>query len=137
MAKMIAVLSAALVSLAGAAQAQDTTTTCRNEFGRVVCDTSQSSGAAALAAQQQAFDAMMNWRRKMENSNSKPMGWSRDGATYDEYLQQRYSCLRDASSNRSAPSASMFNSCMTAFGWYRNDNGFVAPANALVSNWSQ
>jgi hypothetical protein len=75
-------------------------------------------------------------------------GWIKTGATYDDYLQDRYKCILDAraqvsgftvdayggsGSSRPAVSNSIFQPCMASKGWIRDDqNGFKPPPGGAV-----
>lgn len=79
------------------------------------------------------------------------MKWSRPGGTYQQYSQDRYSCLQQAktpvassyanayvgsASSGYAESAGLFTSCMGARGWVPDDNGFGPPEGGAVVNWA-
>jgi hypothetical protein len=68
--------------------------------------------------------------------------WSRPGATYDEFLRDRYACITEARSQASSgfatPEAASARSgeiiladialaCLAARGWKRDANGFGPP----------
>ncbi len=74
--------------------------------------------------------------------------WSRPGATYRDYLQDRYACVKDAratagsgyllsngvGAESSGPviSSSVFMPCMAAKGWSLDPNGFQPPPGGVV-----
>ena len=60
------------------------------------------------------------------------LGWSSAGHSYNEYMSQRYECIRDVRSGDGTVSRGMFSSCMIQNGWVQDDNGFKPPAGAVV-----
>jgi hypothetical protein len=75
------------------------------------------------------------------------LGWSKPGATSDDYLKDRYQCILDARSQvggavsnayggaaaaRQEISASVFMPCMSARGWSQDQNGFRPPPGGAV-----
>jgi len=73
--------------------------------------------------------------------------WSKPDATYDQFLKDRYSCIRDAKGEAASGyvnqyggrmnagtvfDGNMFKSCMNAQGWRLDPNGFAPPADAVV-----
>jgi hypothetical protein len=71
---------------------------------------------------------------------SPPMGWTREGSTYQDYTAERYQCIQaaqqrisgaevnaygGASSSGVYPSLGMYMACMQAQGWSYVPNGFT------------
>ena len=73
--------------------------------------------------------------------------WAKPGTTYDQYLKDRYACIRDAkgesaygSFDRNGGSFSgdtvvkgdIFKACMAAAGYVQAQEGFGPPADGIV-----
>jgi len=73
--------------------------------------------------------------------------WSKAGATYQQFLQDRYACILQARTNTSSAfvygstgaaqsgqtiSASIFLPCMAAKGYMQDANGFAPPDGGVV-----
>ena len=73
--------------------------------------------------------------------------WSKTGATYDDYLKDRYACLLDSRSQASRGladrsvasehsgqvlSGALVVACFAAHGWTRDSNGFGPPEGGAV-----
>ena len=73
-----------------------------------------------------------------------PLHWAKLGASYDQFMEARYACIRADRSNgyvtvTGAPprspqvvSLSFFKACMEARGWYVNQAGYAPPASDEV-----
>jgi hypothetical protein len=76
-----------------------------------------------------------------------PTHWSKPGATYDDYLKDRYACIQDSRAQVSSMdmykgsgsaasgqviSASIFYPCMAAHGYVQDPSGFGPPAGGVV-----
>jgi hypothetical protein len=73
--------------------------------------------------------------------------WAKPGASYDDYLKDRYACLQDARvpvssgfmyngvgsmSSGQAISLPVMVSCLSAKGWVESPTGFAPPPGAAV-----
>jgi hypothetical protein len=73
--------------------------------------------------------------------------WSKPGSNQQQFMADRYDCLRQAQQTRAAvvgnmaannvvESHGMFMSCLTAHGYVLDPNGnLAAPAEAALRNW--
>lgn len=75
------------------------------------------------------------------------LSWSKPGATNEQFLQDRYVCVRDARGEAGGffvsrgtgggevspvVSRDVFVACMASRGWKQDPNGFMAPKDGIV-----
>ncbi len=58
-------------------------------------------------------------------------GFSKPGATYEQYLADRFDCLKVAS-GAYCVNGGLFDSCMGQKGWSADSNGFTPPKGSRV-----
>jgi len=81
---------------------------------------------------------------------TKPFTWAKAGATYDDFLKDRYACIQDArgrassayaqgsfgaANSRDVVNVNIFKPCMASKGYRLDPNGFPPPPGGEV--WMQ
>jgi hypothetical protein len=59
-------------------------------------------------------------------------GFAKSGGSYDEYLADRFACMKIASGPRCANDG-LYVSCMAQKGWRQGSEGFRPPAEAVIA----
>ncbi len=59
-------------------------------------------------------------------------GFSKQGGTYEQYLADRFECLK-AASGPYCVNGGLFNSCMNQKGWQEDSNGYKPPQGSTVA----
>lgn len=79
--------------------------------------------------------------------DNEVMRWAKPGATFEQYMQERYVCAQEASRQRASGQAnaygaasqsrptislSLFRACMGAKGWRQSPEGYRPPPGDLI-----